>query len=107
MGTNGINEKLSSVLFGKTRRAVLALFYGNLGKSFYLRQVVRAVCIGQGAVQCELKQLTEAGIIVKTRNGRQVHYRANEYCPIFSDLRILIMKTAGLTDVLRDAMEDI
>jgi len=107
MGTNGINEKLSSVLFGKTRRAVLALFYGNLGKSFYLRQVVRAVGMGLGVVQRELKQLTDAGIIIKTRNGRQVHYRANAECPIFPDLRNLVMKTVGLADVLREALEDI
>lgn len=105
MGTNKNQGQLSSVLFGKTRQAVLALFYGHPDESFYLRQVVRAAGMGQGTVQRELKQLADAGIIEKTTHGRQVYYRANTKCPIFPELRGLIIKTAGLVDVLREALK--
>ncbi len=104
MGTRNSQGKLSSVLFGKTRQAVLALFYGHPDESFYLRQVVRAIGMGPGSVQRELKQLTDAGVIEKSKLGRQVYYRANTKCPIFPELRGLIIKTAGLADVLRDAL---
>jgi len=105
MGTRNIQGKLSSVLFGKTRQAVLALFYGHPDESFYLRQVVRVAGMGQGTVQRELKQLTDAGIIEKTRRGRQVYYMANTKCPIFPELRVLIIKTVGLVDVLTNALK--
>jgi len=104
MGTRNSQGKLSSVLFGKTRQAVLALFYGHPDESFYLRQVVRAIGMGPGSVQRELKQLTDAGVIEKSKLGRQVYYRVNTKCPIFPELRGLIIKTAGLADVLRDAL---
>ncbi|MGB9626146.1 MAG: hypothetical protein ACPMAQ_14935, partial [Phycisphaerae bacterium] len=55
MGTTAERGNLSSALFGKTRRAVLALLFGHPDESFYLRQVVRAVAAGQGAVQRELR----------------------------------------------------
>ena len=98
------NEQLSSALFGKVRRAVLALFFSRVEESFYLRQIVRMTGTGQGAVQRELKYMTDAGIITKSRQGRQVHYQVNRDCPIFSEMRSLIAKTVGLADVLRKAL---
>lgn len=44
-------DHLTSALFGKTRRALLALFYSHPDETFYLRQVIRAVSLGQGTVQ--------------------------------------------------------
>jgi len=51
MSTINKNESLSATLFGKTRRAVLALLYSHVDESFYLRQIVRAAGVGMGAVQ--------------------------------------------------------
>lgn len=105
MGTDKSSKQLSSVLFGKTRQKVLALFYGHPDESFYMRQVVRSAAVGQGTVQRELKQLAEAGIIQKTVQGRQIYYRANRSCPIFGELQRVVLKTAGLADVLRSALK--
>lgn len=104
MGTRTQKKGLSSALFGKTRKAVLALLYAHPDRSFYLRQIARATGAGQGAVQRELGRLAEAGIITRSGTGRQVHFQANHQCPIFPELRGLMMKTAGLADVLRSAL---
>lgn len=72
--------------------------------SYYVREIVRAVDVGQGGVQRELNNLTAAGIIERERRGRQVHYSANTRCPVYEELRSLIVKTAGLADVLREAL---
>jgi len=56
-------DNLSRTLFSKTRRAVLSLLYSHVDDAFYVRQIVRAAGVGLGAVQRELKQLSEAGII--------------------------------------------
>lgn len=97
-------ENLSSALFGKVRRAVLALFFSRPDELFYLRQIVRITGVGQGAVQRELKRLSDVGIITRIGRGRQVHYQVNRDCPIFNELRGLMTKTAGLADVLRKAL---
>lgn len=103
MGTiDGFNS-LSRALFGETRRSVLSIFFRNPGRSLYMRQVIRLVGAGQGAVQRELNVLADAGILSVTRIGRQVFFQANPHCPIYSDLRKLILKTSGLADVIRMA----
>ena len=89
MITDTANKKLSSVLFGKSRRAVLSLLYANVDESFYLRQIVRATSIGLGAMQRELKLLTDAGILRRTIKGNQVYYQANCELPIFPELKRL------------------
>jgi DNA-binding transcriptional ArsR family regulator len=68
-------DSLSATLFGKTRRAVLALLYSHIDESFYVRQIARTAAVGLGAVQRELKKLSEAGIIRRTVRGRQVYYQ--------------------------------
>ncbi len=82
-----------AALFGKTRQAVLGLLYGHAGKTFYTKEIMDAVNSGHGAVQRELKRLTDSGIIVREALGRQVLYRANQQSPIFDELTN-IMKNA-------------
>jgi len=95
---------LCSGLFGKTRQAVLALLYGRTDSSFYTKQILDAVKIGRGTVQRELKNLTDAGIIIREVQGRQVYYRANDHCPIFDELKSIVRKTFGVADVIRQSL---
>jgi DNA-binding transcriptional ArsR family regulator len=55
------------------------------------------------SLQRELHGLTAAGILTTHKQGRMVYYRANTESPIFHDLQGLLVKTAGLVDVLADA----
>lgn len=97
-------DGLSSALFGRTRRTVLALLYSHPDQSFYLRQIARFVEAGQGGVQRELQRLTDAQIITRTVRGRTAFYQANRDCPIFPELHSLVLKTAGVVEVLRTAL---
>lgn len=85
---------LSATLFGRARRGILALLYAHVGEGFYLRQIARAAHLAVGPAQRELKALSDAGIVLRTRRGRNVFFEANPKCPIFSELRRLIIKTA-------------
>ena len=104
MSTDPPLDKLSATLFGKTRRAVLGLLYGHSDQAFYLRQIVRLTGVGLGAVQRELEKLSSAGIIRRTQRGNQVYFEANTQCPVFKELKNLIVKTVGLGQVLKQAL---
>jgi predicted nucleotidyltransferase len=104
MSTASSIDSLSATLFGKTRRAVLGLLYSHVEESFYLRQIARTAGVGLGAVQRELKKLSEAGIIRRIVLGRQVYYQANPECPVYAELRNLVVKTVGVGDVLKAAL---
>ena len=95
---------LGTTLFGKTRRAVLALLYSHPDESFYLRQIARTTGAGMGALQRELKLLSEAGVIQRSEIGQQAFFKANADCPVFHELRNLIIKTFGVADVVRAAL---
>lgn len=111
--TRSIEPKMRSIiktsgaeaLFGKTRLAVLALFITQPERELHLRQVSATVKTGYGAVHRELNLLTEAEILLRTKKGRQVFFQANRNCPFFSELKSLLVKTAGVADVLRRALE--
>lgn len=96
--------RVSSTLFGLTRRLVLGLLYGHSDQAFYAREVARLTGGAMGAVQRELQELASAGIIERSELGRQVYYQANRQCPVFEELRDIITKTSGLGAVLRAAL---
>jgi predicted nucleotidyltransferase len=92
-------------LFGKTRRAILTLLYGHRDESFHLRKILRLTGISPGAGQRELRRLSDAGVISRTLRDNQVIFQADARCPIHDELKGIILKTQGLADVLRFALE--
>ena len=95
---------IADALFTKVRQRVLAILYGNPGRSFYANEVIALAGSGTGAVQRELARLEAAGLVIVTRVGKQKHYQANEAGPVYQDLRGLVLKTSGMVDVLRVAL---
>lgn len=93
-----------AILFGKTRNGVLALLFGHTDQSFYVREITRLVGSGQGSVQRELESLSRAGILNRTTRGRQVFYQANPHCPIFEEIKGLVLKTVGGAAILTSVL---
>jgi len=105
MGTSQIRQSsLGDALFGATRQAVLALLFGHPEKRFYQRQIIQAVGLGSGTVQRELDQLSHAGILVRTVEGRQTYFQTSQQCQIFDELRRIVRKTFGVSQVLSNAL---
>ena len=95
---------IAQALFGKTRRAVLALLFGQPGKTFYTREIIAAAGAGASQVQKELDQLTRAGLLIRERRANQVYFCVNPDAPVFAELSGLITKTFGIADVIRAAL---
>jgi len=104
MGTDTKPDIVSRLLFGSTRREVLALLLGRPDERFYLREILRAVGGGSGAVQRELKQLVNVGLVEREVRGHQVYFSANRNAAIFPELQAILEKTAGAVDVLRASL---
>ena len=95
---------VANALFAKVQQRVLAVLFGNPGRSFYANEVISLAHSGTGAVQRELARLETSGLVTATRVGKQKHYQANAASPVFTELRALVLKTSGLVDVLRAAL---
>lgn len=98
------SSTMADALFPKVRQRVLAVLFGNPGRSFYANEVIALAQSGTGAVQRELLALSEAGLLTVTKQGNQKHYQANAAAAVFSELRGLVLKTMGVADVLKLAL---
>lgn len=96
---------LADALFTKVQQRVLGLLFGNPGRSFYANELIELAGSGTGAVQRELARLESSGLATVTRVGNQKHYQANPGSPVYAELRGLVLKTSGLVDVLRAALQ--
>jgi predicted nucleotidyltransferase len=98
MGPSKKDIKTTSIgdaLFTKTQQRVLGLLYGNPGKSFYTNEIVRFANMGRGTVKRELERLVSAGLLVLSREGNQLHYKANPDNPIYNELLALVENIRG------------
>ena len=99
-----MNDSISATLFSKTRLSVLSILFSHADEAYYLRQIARSVGVGIGSLQRELNKLAQAGIILRMVRGNQVYYQANPQCPVFPELKSLIVKTTGVTEVIKSAL---
>lgn len=109
MPTLGIKVPIMGIyadaLFSKTQQRVLAVLFGQSHRSFYTNEIIALTASGSGAVQRELARLEAAALVTVQRVGNQKHYQANHDAPIFEELRGIVLKTFGVADVLRAALQ--
>jgi len=97
----------TQTLFPKVRQRVLELLYGKPDQLFYTNEIIRLSDSGTGAVQRELTKLTNMNLIKFELFGNQKRYQADQSSPIYIDLRNIILKTFGLSDVMCEVLTPI
>jgi predicted nucleotidyltransferase len=95
------------LLFNAYRRQVLGLLLLRPDEALHVREISRLTGVPAGSLHRELRALTEAGLLLREPAGNQVRYRANRACPIFLELAGIFRKTAGMVDLLREALASI
>jgi len=100
-------EKVALVdaLWPKARRRILGLLLARPDQEWHLRDIARETDLAPATVQREVTSLHQVGILTRRRDGNQVKYGADRSCPIFPELRGIALKTVGLADVLREALQ--
>lgn len=107
MGTKMIPVKVSvtEALFSRTQQRVLGTLFGQPERAFSLSELFERTRGGRGTVQRELQRLVASGLVTVQPVGNQKHYRANPASPIFEELRSIVLKTVGVADPIRSALE--
>jgi uncharacterized protein len=99
-----MTDPLVTALFSKSQAAVLGLLYAHPDEAFYLRRIVQLTGLGVGHVQREVDRLARAGVLERTAHDRHVYFQANRRCPIYEELRAIVLRTVGAAHVLRQAL---
>ena len=92
------------LMFGTYRRQLLATLLLRPDERFHVRELGRMTGFSPGSIHRELKILAKSGLLRQKRVGNQVLYQSNPDSPIFEELASIFRKTAGLADLLQDAL---
>lgn len=95
---------LDMLITSRARLELLKVLLLRGDGRYYLRELVKLTRLPQGSVQRELRNLEQAGLVVRERSGRQVYFQINRRCIIFPELKAMFIKTVGLADVLKASL---
>jgi predicted nucleotidyltransferase len=98
------DKPLAATLLGTSRSAILATLLLRPERELHARELSRVSGVSIGTLQRELGVLVDLGLLTRRAAGRQVFYAADRTSPVFEELAGLLRKTAGLADVLREAL---
>lgn len=94
-------------LFPQGRAEILRLLFAAPDREMHLRDLARQSGLNVKSIQTELEKLSQADLVSSERDGNRRYFRANATHPLFADLRQIVLKTAGLRDVLADALKPV
>jgi len=71
----------------------------------YLRQLASDFGESTNSIRVELNKLSEAKIITSQMEGRNKVYQANVSHPLFNEIRNIVLKSTGITQVVSNILD--
>jgi predicted nucleotidyltransferase len=92
---------LSEIFSSKIRSEIFRLLFGISNEPLHMREIERRSGLSIGTIQQELKKLVRLELVKTRRDGNRLYHEANKEHPLYPDIRNLVLKTAGLSEVIR------
>jgi predicted nucleotidyltransferase len=96
--------RLGDALFSHAQQPILALLFGRPERWLHVNELMRLTGLGSASVQRELARLEKGGLLETRRIANLRQFRVLADSPIFEELRLIVLKTFGAVEVLRDAL---
>ena len=94
-------------LFTTHQRTLLALLYANPRRAFYLQELGRIVGKPPGVFQKTLDRLVDDGLVISVYRAYRRFFQANTHHPLYSEVKSILAKTAGIEASLRSLVEKV
>jgi predicted nucleotidyltransferase len=95
---------LEELLGSRLRAKLLGWLFTHPHERFFVRQLTALLGEDSTNISRELARLAGLRVLITQREGLQRYYQANPSCPVFAELRGLVVKTIGLGDAVRTAL---
>ena len=102
---DNIHEMLNHFFTSRSRIKVLSLLLMNPDEEYYGRQLEKITGAKQKDIWRELNSLERVGLLKSRREANLKRYRVNKEFPIYEELRRIFIKTEGISDFLRSALD--
>ncbi len=87
------DEILEQLFASKTQAKLLTFLFKNAEKTFYQREIVRAMGDSLSTVQYEIKRLVDLGLLKTETKKRKKYYTLDKTFYLFPELRSIIFKS--------------
>lgn len=91
----------------KIRQDLLALFFTDPSKSYYLRELQRMLGHSAGSIRRELLRFQMDSLFVTQKVGNLLYYHLNTAHPLFAELKSIVSKTVGVEGSLRKELNSV
>ena len=95
---------LAEILCSRVRAEIFRLLFGLREKEMHLREMVRQAGLSLETLRQDLRKLVKLDLVVTRRDGNRLYFRANPEHPLYLDIHNLVLKTAGLVEVLQKVL---
>ena len=89
----------------KIRQKILAGFFADESRKFYINEMARLVDTSQGTCRRELNKLADTGLLVSSRTGNLRYYEINKESPFYNEFRAIIQKTIGIEAIIKGKLQ--
>ena len=99
-------NRLAELLSSRARAEIFRLLFGGTGKELHVREIERRSGLNDSTLRQELRKLVRLDLVESRRDSNRVYYHAKTENPLYPEIRNLVLKTSGLSDVLKSALAD-
>jgi predicted nucleotidyltransferase len=99
-------SRLAELLSSRARAEIFRLLFGGTGEELHVREIERRSGLNDSTLRQELRKLVRLDLVQSRRDSNRVYYRAKNESPLYPEIRNLVLKTSGLSDVLKSALLD-
>lgn len=93
-------------LFGsRIRGRLLGWLFTHAEEEFFVRQLGTIIREDPTNLSRELARLERLGILTSARKGNLKYFQVKRDCPFFMELKSLVLKTAGVSGQIKDALQ--
>ena len=96
---------LAQLLSSRVRASLFQILFGLRDAEVHVRELARKSGLHEATIRQELRKLTRLDLVSARRSGNRAYYRANRDHPLYPDIHQLVVKTAGLVEVLTEALK--
>ena len=99
-------NRLAELLSSRARAEIFRLLLSGTGEELHVREIERRSGLNDSTLRQELRKLVWLDLVQSRRDSNRVYYRAKTESPLYPEIRNLVLKTSGLSDVLKFALTD-
>lgn len=97
---------LTKLLSSRTRAEIFTILFGLNPLELHIREIARRSQLSEASIRQELNKLAGLDLVRSRRDSNRVYYCANKENPLYKEIHSIVLKTTGLTEILREALSD-